>query len=54
MMMHEMKNIEKLFMVHQPVCPVKISVMDKKHQGKHCEKIDPAIIADVFIIERMW
>jgi len=53
MVVHQVKKPEKFFMVHQPVCPVKISIMNEKHQRKCCKKIKPAVITDVAVIQSM-
>ena len=43
-MMHQMKKAIKLFMMHESMGPVKITVMHKEHQRKSSEKVKPSML----------
>jgi hypothetical protein len=50
LVVHQMKEIEKLFVVHDSVHPIKISIVHQKHDGENRPKIEPAILI-YFIVE---
>lgn len=46
LMMHEVEDAKYVRVMHEPVCPVKISVVDEEHQGERGKEIKPAILPD--------
>ena len=49
-----MKKFEKFFVVHQPVKPIKISIVNKNHQNKRKIKINLAILVNISIKFSEW
>jgi hypothetical protein len=41
-------------MMHQPMCPVEISIVNNKHYGEYKKEIEPSILIDVFIKKGMF
>ena len=48
-MVGEMHEAVDPRMVHQPVCPVEIGVVDQEHQLKTREEVNPAVLCHVAV-----
>jgi hypothetical protein len=52
--MHQMKNPENFWMMHQPVCPVKIGIMNDEHEWEGGIKIKQAMFINVVVKCSVW
>jgi hypothetical protein len=49
LVVHQVKEFEQVFMVHQAVHPVKIGVVHEKHDGEGCPEIEHAVFINIFV-----
>ena len=54
LVMNQMHEFEESGMMHEPMRPIEIGVMNEKHQRKYGKKIEPAHFVDAFIPQRMF
>lgn len=48
-MVYQVKKLKQFGMVHHPVCPIEVSVVDDEHEREGQKEINPAMVADVLV-----
>ena len=51
---NEVKDLKNLWVMHDPVRPVEISIVNNEHQWKCSKKIEPTILFYFFIMSSVW
>lgn len=49
LMMYQVEGLKEAGMVHHPVCPIEIGIVNEQHQREDGKKIEPAQVIEVFI-----